>query len=167
MRQSWVAKLSAAALGLVLAGAAGAQSFAPLGLSVRAGVFLPTSGDARDAGNSWFAGGIDYKLSSLSLPAPGIGSQYLSLSADYYEKDSFRAIPIAINYNLRMSKLVYSIGVGVDFDRVGSDSTGIGGQAAISYELGPSPTPVFLQLKYFVSSKSDLDGFAGYVGVKF
>jgi len=149
-------------------GIACSQTNGPTGLSVRLGIFLPTSDFARSIGNSWFTGGIDYKLNSVAVtPMSGTTSSYLSLSADYYEKSPLRAIPVAINYNVRTSQIVWSVGIGVDFDRVGTDSTGIGGQVGVAYEFGPSPTPFFIQAKYFLDAKSDLDGFGIYAGVRF
>lgn len=173
MRKTWIAKAAAVATVAACMGAASAQTNGPTGISARLGVFFPTSDLARDLGKTWFAFGADYKLSSVSVePARGAYASYLSVSADYYEKNDLRAIPVAVNYNVRANQFVFSGGIGIDFVRTLSDNTsGFSGQLAATYEFANSGStsnnPFFVQAKYFFSSKSDLSGFGVYVGYRF
>jgi hypothetical protein len=93
----------------------------------------------------------------------------LSISADYYERDDSRDIPIALNYNIRAKQFVFSAGLGpeIDHENGGSDTVGLGGQVGAAYDLTKFPTPVFLQAKYFVSGKEAFRGFGLYAGVRF
>jgi len=173
MRMSLATKAVAASVIFGCVGMAGAQTNGPTGLSARIGVFFPTSNLARDLAAQWFAFGADYKLQNYSTGTVGQGMpSYISVSADYYQKGDTSAIPIAVNYNVRSGQLVFAAGVGVDFMRVlGNGTTGIGGQVAATYEFAQSgktnSTPFFIQAKYFLSSKSDLNGFGVFLGVRF
>lgn len=172
MNRNWMIKagVCAAALGVVTV--ANAQTNGPSGVSARLGIFLPTGNAAKDLGNSWFGFGADYKLRKYAVGAPTEDTlSYLSVSADYYEKGDLRAIPVALNYNVRNGQLVYSAGLGVDFVRTFSDSTtGLSGQLGVTYEFANAnapTTPFFVQAKYYISSKSDLNGFGVYAGFRF
>ena len=75
-------KILAAAAGVIAVSAAVpalAQETKPVGLSLRAGVFFPTAGVAKDAGKSWFIGGAEYKLEGLNLGTTGANSTTQSL----------------------------------------------------------------------------------------
>jgi hypothetical protein len=162
--------LLVAALGVVAA--ADAQTTGPTGISGRIGIFFPTDSVASDLGSAWFAFGADYKLNRYSVDAPTADTlSFLSVSFDYYEKDDLRAIPIALNYNVRSGQIVWSAGIGVDFVRTFSDdSTGLGGQLGVTYEFANRNAPYnpfFVQAKYFLSSESDLNGFGVYAGFRF
>jgi hypothetical protein len=168
LRKSIISK--AAVAGLVVAGAsiAGAQSNGVTGLTGRIGVFLPTSRLARDISASWFAFGLDYKLQSSSVSAPTMGTlAYLGLSADFYSSGNNSALPIALTYNVRSGQLVWSAGIGIDFVRLGVNTSGLAGQVGVAYEIGNMPNPFLVQAKYFLSSKSDLNGFGLYAGIRF
>jgi hypothetical protein len=171
MRKCWIAKAAVAASVLACVGVANAQTNGPTGISARLGVFFPTSDLGRDIGKTWLAFGADYKL--REMPSGDVNGRvsYISLSGDYYEKDGTRAIPIAANYNIRVNQLVFSAGVGIDFVRLGSNSSGLSGQLGAAYEFANSGStsynPFFVQAKYFFSSKSDLSGFGVYVGYRF
>jgi len=167
MRNINLAKVGTAAFVLGAACMAAAQS--PTGISARIGGFVPTSDGI---GGTWFGLGLDYRLNSLPATIPGSGTAaYWGLSADWYTHGSDSNIPIVINYNLKSNGFTYSIGAGVEFYDVPgfSSSTGTGwdGQLGVAYEFGSLPTPVFVQVKYFLSGKSDLDGFGLYAGVHF
>jgi hypothetical protein len=154
------------------AGMANAQTNGPSGISARIGVFFPTDDFARNVGDQWFMFGADYKLNRYSVDAPTASTlSFLSISADYYEKDDLRAIPVALNYNVRSGQIVYSAGLGVDFVRIPSDNTiGLSGQLGITYEFANANAPVnpfFVQAKYFFSSKSELNGFGVFAGYRF
>ncbi|AIE86925.1 hypothetical protein [Fimbriimonas ginsengisoli] len=171
MRKSWIAKAAVAASVLACVGVANAQTNGPSGISARIGVFFPTNDLARDIGKTWFAFGADYKLKEIPAPEANGHVSYISITGDYYEKDGVRAIPIALNYNIRVNQLVFSAGLGVDFVRIGTSSTGLSGQLGATYEFANSGStsynPFFVQAKYFFSSKSDLNGFGVYAGYRF
>lgn len=173
MKNTQFGKLAVVAGVLAIAGAASAQTNGPAGISARLGVFFPTQDAAQSIGKTWFAGGLDYKLSSIPLsPTRGEYTSYLSVSGDYYEKSGLRAIPVALNYNVRVNQVVFSGGIGADFVRVADDdSSGFAGQLGVSYEFANSGktayNPFFVQAKYFFSSKSDLNGVGLYVGYRF
>lgn len=153
------------------AAVAGAQTNGPSGFSVRLGAFFPTSSVARALNNTWFTGGLDYKITRYSVDAPTEDTlSYLSLSADYYESKGVRNIPVALHYNIRNGQFVYSAGVGADFRRIGGDGVGLHGQLSAAYEFANanSPnTPFFVQAKYFFASKSVLNGLGVYFGWRF
>lgn len=173
MRKSTMMKAVAGAVILGCVGLAGAQTNGPAGISARIGGFFPTNDLARNIGKTWFGFGADYKLDRFNVGSVNeTNPAYLSISADYYEKDNLRAIPVAINYNLRADQFVFSGGVGVDFDRVFGDSkTGFSGQLAATYEFSKSGTtnntPLFIQAKYFFANKTELSGFGVYLGARF
>ncbi len=170
MRQSSLAKMGAMAAAAGCMAIAGAQA-TPSGLSVRLGLFLPTSSDARIISSSWINFGADYKLSTLSFKIPGVDLQsYFSVSADYFTHSGDNDLPVALNYNLRQGSIVYSAGIGPEFRNAGdltSTGVGLGEQIGVSFDLGAGPMPIFIQGKYYFSSKPELSGFGVYVGVKF
>ncbi len=168
MRKSWLAMAGVAALLVAVPGVASAQTNGPMGLSARVGLFFPTSNLARNLGQNWFAFGADYKINRMAMSAPTEDTlAYLSVSFDYYSKGNSSAIPIALNYNVRASQIVWHAGIGLDIVRFGANTSGFAAQVGAAYEFGPGPTPFFLQAKYFFSSKSDLNGFGVFVGARF
>lgn len=173
MNTNWLVKMGVMSAILGVAGAANAQTNGPSGFSGRLGIFFPSDSLARDLGKTWFGFGADYKLNKVAVGAPTTETlSYLSISADYYEKSSRRAIPVALNYNVRSGQIVYSAGLGVDFVRpiVGRNDSGLSGQLGFTYEFANTnaPTnPLFVQAKYFFSSDSNLSGFGVYAGFRF
>jgi hypothetical protein len=166
LRKSWIAKVGVA--GLVLAGACvgSAQTNGPAGLTARLGFFFPAT---RLASSSWFAFGADYKLQKENVSAPTEGTlAYLGLSADYYSSGGASALPVALTYNVRSGQLVWHAGLGLDFVRLGANTSGLAGQIGATYEFGENTmTPFLVQAKYFLSSKSRLNGFGIYAGMRF
>ena len=172
MKISMIAKLSAVAcMAACMCAANAADTPSMTGLSARIGSFMPTNSLASDLGHNWFGFGVDYKISNLSLKVPITGTEtFFGISADYYSHGSDSDIPVALTANTRQGQFLYSVGVGPDFRNSGdltSTGVGIGEQVAVSYEFGNTPTPVFLQAKYFLSSKPQLSGFGFYLGVRF
>jgi hypothetical protein len=170
-------KSMAAALGtaIIFAGAvsAYAQETKPIGLSIRAGLFFPSNGDARDAeGSSWFAGGLEYKIRDFTVA--GLGEGYLgsiSLSVDTLGKGDVKNVPVLLNYVGRKNELFYSVGLGANFssfdDGSGGDSrTRLGYQFGVGYDFQHGKTPLFLEAKYWGCSKSQFNGFAIYAGIR-
>lgn len=157
-----------------VAAVASAQTNGPTGLSARVGIFLPTDRFATDISATWFNFGLDYKISKFNVSAPAEGLQsYLGLSADYYAASGTSNVPIALTYNLRQNNFVYSAGIGADFynlDDVNETGTSLGGQVGVAYEFGNAgrvDKPLFVQAKYFITRKSQLNGFGIYFGVRF
>ncbi len=170
--KSWMTKIGVVA-GLAMAGGvASAQSNGPTGISVRLGVFLPTGTVGENIGHTWFAGGLDYKINTVPVSAPtayaGMPS-YLSISGDYYEKGGDRAIPVVLNYNLRVKNYVFAVGLGAEDTSYsgGSSTIGFAGQVAASYDFTGMTLPVFLQAKYFFSGKDEFRGVGLFVGARF
>jgi len=166
-------KTLAAAVGaaIVFAGAASAhgQESRPIGLSLRAGLFFPSNGDARDAeGNTWFVGGAEFKVRDFTLK--GMGEGYLgslSLSVDTIGKGDIKNIPVLLNYVGRKNEFFYSAGLGADFSSFDGDSrTRLGYQFGIGYDFQQGRTPLFLEAKYWGTSKSEFNGFAIYAGIR-
>ncbi len=153
-----------------IATASMAQTNGPSGVSVRLGAFFPTNSASRALNSTWFAGGLDYKLKAYSVAAASESTRaYLSISADYYESHGSRDIPVALNYNLRQDQFVYSVGIGPDFRRLGTDGrVGISGQLGVAYDFGNNTqTPFFVSAKYYFASKNELSGVGAYVGMRF
>lgn len=166
------------AMALVFTGAttiAFAQETKPIGLSIRAGIFWPTQARAKAAGKTWFGGGVEYKLGDLKLAEAGstLSSSY-SVSVDLYQKGSWRNVPVLLNYIGRSSEGFYFFGgAGVGFARtinavnVKKNSTAFAYQLGVGYDLNKSKMPIFLEAKYIGSSKSDLNGFGVFAGIRF
>ncbi len=159
----------------VVATAALAQTNGPTGVSGRVGVLFPSQSSARDISKNWFGVGLDYKLNTYSVESVSAGNPaYVGVSLDYYGHGSTSNIPLALTYNVRASQFVFSAGAGVDFYNLGDigdgSGTGLGGQLGVAYEFGQGASannPLFLQAKYFFSSKSSANGLGIYVGYRF
>jgi hypothetical protein len=162
------AKAGVAAFLVVAASAANAQTAAGEGLAVRLGTFFPT-GSASDLGRGgWLAFGADYRLPSRGLAAPTTDTvSFLSLSGDFYQRSNTSALPIALNYNVRSGAITWYGGLGLDFVRLGTNTSGFAGQLGAKYHFGTGPNPWFLEGKYFLSSRSALNGVGVYIGTNF
>jgi len=163
-----------AATGLIALFTASAmgQVSTPVGLSLRAGIFLPTASDARDSGTTWFAAGGEYKLSNSNVPSAGTNTvTNLALSVDYMGKSNFSAIPVLLNWEGTNNQTFYSIGVGASFDRWDNgtggtaSSTRLAGQIGLGYNFMQGRSPLFIEGKYWINQKSDLNGIGLYVGI--
>lgn len=154
---------------------ANAQYQKPIGVSARVGLFYPSNGDARDVeGQGWFGLGAEYKIRDLHFSDNN--SKYTSMltaSLDYYGKGSFSQVPLLLNYVAHMESFYWTGGVGIGFGRVpvaagGSESdTEFAFQVGVGYDFVKSQLPLFLELKYFGSSESKLNGFGIYGGIRF
>lgn len=172
MKTSKLATLAAIAALSGVAATSSAQTNGPTGFSARLGIFLPTEDNVFSS--TIFNFGVDYKLRNFNLSSPGEGLQsYLGVSADYYFGNGSSNLPLALTYNVRSGSFVYHAGIGVDFydlDDAGETGTGIGGQVGIAYEFGNAgrvDKPLFVQAKYFITRKSELNGFGIYLGYRF
>ncbi len=171
MKRHLASLVAVAALSGVAA-TAGAQTNGPTGFSARLGLFLPTEDNVFSS--TIFNFGADYKLNNFNLKSPSEGLQsYLGLTADYYFGNGSSNIPVALTYNVRSGNIVYHAGIGIDFyniDDTDDTGTGLGGQVGIAYEFGNAgrvDKPLFVQAKYFITRKSELNGFGLYVGYRF
>jgi len=166
--------LGAISAALAVSAVAGAQdNVKPIGLSLRAGVFLPTnSGTADVAGTGFFAFGAEYLL-TYKPPTFLINgaTSGLSVSVDYYRRDDYGNIPILANYILAKNRFAFSAGVGVGFTTLpsGSDSdVKFAYQVGVEYDLPTTGSlPIFLSAKYFGSENNRLNGVGLYAGIKF
>lgn len=150
-------------------GVAGAQQMKPLGMSIRAGLFFPTSSVAQAAGNSWFGGGFDYKISDAMVAGMGNGYQAsMVLSVDLLSKGNFRSIPVTYNWVGRKDKMYYLAGAGVSFTKSGSSSTTeFAYQVGLGMDIPRGSMPLFVEAKWMGNGNSDLSGWGLFVGVRF
>jgi hypothetical protein len=129
-----------------------AQVTKPLGLSLRAGLFWPTSSYGRSVGGTWLGVGADFKL--LDLPTSSVEGlpARVSLSIDFYGRGEARAVPVLINITGFSKQTYYSAGVGFsmtedDYDNwnagTGGGGGGGGGDTIAPPGTGPGPTPTF------------------------
>ncbi len=171
MRNRVFAKIGMVSVAAACVAVASAQSNGPSGVSLRIGDVFPSSTDATSLGHNWFAFGLDYKINSLSASAPVVGTQsYFGLSADFYSHGGDNDLPVALTYNVRQSGLVFSAGIGPDFRNAGDltgTGVGLGEQVGVAYDVTSGPLPIFLEAKYFFSSRPELSGLGVYVGVRF
>lgn len=150
-----------------------AQETKPMGLSVRAGLFLPTNRQAKDQGENWLSFGLEYKIGDLKfgMSNPGYSSSY-SISIDYYNKGDFRNVPVMLNFIGRTEGLYYVAGAGVGFSRVRAGTDTINGtdftyQFGVGYEMMRGKTPLFFEAKYIGSGETRLSGWGLFVGTRF
>lgn len=175
LKISQISKVAAlAAVALAVAVPAMAQEVKPLGLSVRAGLFLPQSGAGKDQGKQWFGFGASYKIKDMEFGTydRGYASQ-LDVSLDYYSKGDLSSMPVLANYVMRQNQIFYSVGAGVSFAKVYDNRPNTKNRMLFAYQLGvgydfvQSQTPFFVEAKYFGTTKSELNGFGLYVGARF
>ncbi len=165
-----ISTLGAVSAAFALCAVAGAQTkVAPLGASVRLGVFLPTNETTIDAtSNAVFAFGADYKL-TYKPPTLGGYVSGSSLSVDYFNKGDYGNIPVLLNYLAMKDSWTLSVGAGVGFASLPSgNDTKFAYQVGLAYDLPvSSTTPIFIEGKFFGSEDSRLNGFGVYLGIKF
>lgn len=154
---------------------AGAQEVKPMGLTVRAGAFFPTEARGKAVGKTWFGGGIEYKLGDLNFSGSpeGMSGEY-SISVDYFNKGNLRNIPVNLNWVGRSQGIFYTVGAGVGMTRTVTAAAVRQNRSAFSYQVGVgyefnkgTGTPVFVELKYIGSSKSQLNGWGAFAGIRF
>lgn len=145
-----------------------AQDSKPMGLSVRAGVFFPTSSLLRDNARSLFIGGAEYKIRDLNLETGTAGmTTSLTISADYIGNADFRNVPVLLNIVGRTNEFYYTAGAGIGFTGGLLDTgTTFSYQVGVGYDFQKGRTPLFIEGHYFGAAKSDANGFAIMVGVR-
>ncbi len=174
MKKAFIYAAALAIVGGSLTTTSFAQETKPLGLSVRLGMFWPNMDQAKKAGKTWFGGGVEYKLGDLKYPSEGSNmSASYSISADYYQKNDFRHVPILINFIGRSDTMYYFAGAGIGLtrekDKLGNrkNNTGFGYQVGIGYEISKAQAPIFVEAKYVGNSRSEVNGFGVFVGIRF
>lgn len=167
-----LSSLGAVSAALALCAVAGAQTTdpAPIGGSVRLGVFFPTNSATSDiAGSGFFAFGADYRL-TLKAPTFGGFASGTSISVDYFSRDDYGNIPVLLNYLAMKGKYTLSVGAGVGFTSLpgGSDDAKFAYQIGISYDFTTtSAYPIFGEIKFMGSEESKVNGVGAFVGVRF
>ncbi|MDR3689142.1 MAG: hypothetical protein P4L46_07160 [Fimbriimonas sp.] len=140
------------------------------GVSVRIGAVYPTQVDTRNAtSNVWFAGGVDYKVTSLNT---SFGTGNLSVSVDYMGKGSFESVPVLLNYT--SGKTAYwSIGAGGSFTQFVQDDGNTNNKfrfaysAALGYNFKGGEIPTFIEVRYFGNDQPRVAGVGVYIGARF
>jgi hypothetical protein len=163
----------AAAVGgsmLVAAPAAQAQ-LTPLGLMIRGGIFMPTSGAGGAVGDQWFAAGAE-----MDLFRPGFGfipiplDPKVTLSVDAYNKSGVSAVPVLFNLRIKQGAVRFSGGVGVAFADVPNEDSSVefAYQVSAGYDLPWFGLPLTAELRFFgvQGVGTTLDGFAITVGFR-
>ena len=169
MNRKILAVAASAVAVCALAASASAQTSKPVGLSIRAGVGWPTSGN--NGHDTLFCAGAEFKISDANwnnMGGPGTGG-HISLSADYLGRNSAYAFPVLINYVGQANEFFYSVGAGASFDHGGSgtsNKTNFGYQFGLGYNFQQAQTPLFLEAKFFGSSKSDFNAIGVYLGIR-
>jgi hypothetical protein len=158
---------------LALVACASAQEPAkPTGLSIRAGVFIPTDTNTRRGGSGWFSAGVEYKMWERQGMMAGQSDQ-ITISLDYAAKNNFRIVPLLANYVHHTGPVFITGGLGVSFSRrpIGGgmveDRTRFGYQVGVGYEFATSQFPLFLEAKFMGNDRAELNGFGIYAGARF
>lgn len=164
-------KIVTAALGaLALAAAvpALAQTSTPTGLSARAGLFMPSDNDVRDAtSDTWFTAGLEYRFHDFPVTTPDFRS-YLSLSLDWMGSDDVSMMPLLVNWVGSQREFYYTAGAGMAFFDDGDDNDSkFAYQLGIGYNFSQGQTPAFLEAKWYGTSESRARGISLTVGLRF
>ncbi|MCB0826237.1 MAG: hypothetical protein R2688_09625 [Fimbriimonadaceae bacterium] len=158
-------------LGVALVAPAMADYDKPMGMSLRAGLYLAQGSLKNAEGQNWFVGGLEYRFRDGVTFAGAMGDY--SMSLDYYGKGSFHSAPLLMNFTTRNSdNLYYSVGAGVAFihSNFGGNSDSkmdFGYQFSLGKDLVKAGNPVFIELKYFGASDTRYNGFAIMGGIRF
>jgi len=157
------------ALGVVVTPAA-AQMSKPVGLSIRAGVVWPTDSATRNSvGNTLFGAGLEFKVMDMQgMGMPGTNA-HLSISGDWFGKNSGYVIPVLLNFVGTQNEFYYSAGAGASFVHGGSGSsnnTNFGYQVGLGYNFSTGAVPVFVEAHYWGCSKSQFNAIGAYLGVR-
>ena len=170
MRSRWL--LAAAAGGAMLASATAAQAqLSPLGMMIRGGVFMPSSGAGGAIGDQWIAVGAE-----MDIFRPGFGfipiplDPKFTLSVDAYNKSGVSSVPVLFNLRVRQGGLRFSGGVGVAFADIPDEDSTIefAYQVSAGYDLPWFGLPLTAELRWFgvQGVGTTLDGFAITIGFR-
>ena len=147
-----------------------AQEMKPVGLAVRAGLFMPTDSTTRAGGTGWFAFGVDYKVAEKMNASTGMDR--VSVSLDFAAKNNYRVVPLLVNYTRDNGSYYISAGIGVSFSRRPTgmgveDRARLGYQVSIGHNFETSQFPLFIEGRFLGNEKAELNGFGVYAGVRF
>lgn len=170
-------KILVATIGLLAVGAASsalAQESKPVGLAIRGGVFFPSSSFSRDVGQTWLAGGAEYRLREQNLGTVGASSSSadLSVSIDWYGKSNDSTMPLLLNFTGHNNEFYYTAGAGFGFNRQPNAAGGTTSATKLAYQFGlgynfqQGRSPLFVEARYWGNQESDLNGVAVYMGVR-
>lgn len=161
---------------LLAASVAMAQESRSTGVSIRGGAFFPVNDLGRTEGNTWFGGGVEYRVADVRMGSmSSTQSAHWSISADYYGKGDLSAFPILVNYCVHTNEIYYYAGAGVAFTRdyqviAGARSrrnkTTLGYRLGAGYEFQKGSNPLFVEGTFFGNSTSALNGFGVFVGIR-
>ncbi len=163
-------KLTMIAAAILVAGSAFAADSKLSGLNLRLGLFYPTDGDTRDfTSDTWFGGGVDYKIRDMQFGGGSMVSYALGLSLDYFEKDDVRVMPLLVTLTGTQNQGIYwLVGAGVSFNRVpGENETKFAYALGLGYEFKSGMNPISFEVRYMGNSRSELAGVGAFVGFKF
>lgn len=170
MRSRWF--LTAAAGGVLLASATAAQAqLTPLGMMIRGGIFMPSSGAGGAVGDQWIAVGAE-----MDVFRPGFGflplplDPKISLSVDAYNKSGVSSVPVLMNLKIKQGALRFSAGAGLAFADIPNEDSTIefAYQFSAGYDLPWLGLPLTAELRYFgvQGVGTTLDGFAITLGFR-
>jgi hypothetical protein len=168
-RSILVGAVMALAGAMPLAAQAQAQEAQSTGVDLHLGVFFPVGSTARSNATAWLAYGASYRLLDFNKSVKEGTHSSLSISADYMGQDHWSQAPICLNYNVASGPVWVSGGAGFGFASEPSGSgTDFAYQASIGYNFPSTGTAtMFVKAQYWGSDRTELDGFAAYVGVRF
>jgi hypothetical protein len=144
----------------------------PETLSIRLGVFSPSHSTTKNDFNQFFGFGLQYSLRELKNSTNYRST--LQLSTDYYGRGDYRHIPVLLNYvgSNKRGDSFFSVGGGLGFvgqpTATGTESVGrFAYQFGVGLNLSSGETASFVELKYFGSEATRLNGLGFYYGVRF
>jgi len=131
--------------------------------SVRGGFFFPTNGGSKTG----FAFGVDSRFVGLKIPVLGVGTS-IEGSIDYVSAGSNHNIPVLIGARVGAGQTSFGVGAGVGFSHVGNgDSVDYNMAFSVRQGLSTGPLPLYLEGRYYYSSRASVRGFAVMVGLRF
>jgi hypothetical protein len=173
MKKTAVLAAITAAMVLTIAPAMAQDAPTSTGISLRVGAFFPNDAFAKAQSKTWFAVGVQYKVSELSQFSKDNYKADLAVSFDYYERSGFRISPLLLNYVGHIGEdFFYTGGVGVAFTRFPA-GTGFNSETKFAYTVGvgynvtKGKQPIFVEGKFFGNETKEYNGFGLYAGIRF
>jgi hypothetical protein len=169
MNRTLIAATGLVAMALAMPAISTAQSLptSQAGVTLRFGGFAPVDSGPRETSTVWPAVGGEMRL--LSLRSKNSDNETVSLSVDWFGRNSWSETPVLLNYTQKFGSLFADAGAGFGFKNTPSgNGTNFAYQGGIGYNIpGTSPTTFFVEAKYRGSDNTELNGFAFYFGVRF
>lgn len=154
---------------------------APMGLSVRAGAAFSLNRSkvtlstlkTYESTKINISGGIDYTLGEIGTDLVDGQRCTWGASVDYQGNGTRYNIPILANFHGKMDQFEYSAGVGIGFGRAfNTTSKDFKSVTGFAYQLSgryyfqkSSENPMFVEVRYYGSNKSELNGLALQLGI--